>query len=112
MTPSCSIAVAQTCPVAGDVQANVDEHVRLARRAAMEGAKIVVFPELSLTGYELALAERLAFSESDPWLSVLLDVAASEGTTLVVGGPVRVGSFLHIAAFILSPDRTALLYTK
>lgn len=37
MTRSRSIAVAQTCPVAGDVQANLDEHVRLARLAAKEG---------------------------------------------------------------------------
>lgn len=53
MTRSRSIAVAQTCPVAGDVQANLDEHLRLARLAAEEGAQVVVFPELSLTGYEL-----------------------------------------------------------
>jgi len=53
MTRSRSIAVAQTCPVAGDVQANLDEHIHLARLAAKEGAQVVVFPELSLTGYEL-----------------------------------------------------------
>ena len=54
------IAVAQTCPVPGDVSANVDEHVRLARLAATEGAQVVVFPELSLIGYELALAAALS----------------------------------------------------
>jgi predicted amidohydrolase len=61
--------------VAGNVQANLDEHVRLADLAAAEGA-VVVFPELSLIGYELALARELAFSESDPRLYPLLDVAA------------------------------------
>lgn len=112
MTRSRSVAVAQTCPVAGDVQANLDEHIRLARLASTEGAEVVVFPELSLTGYELALARGLAFSEGDPRLSSLLDVAASQGTTLVVGAPVRVGTFLHVGAFILCPDRTTELYTK
>ena len=53
MTHSRSIAVAQTCLVAGNVQGNLDEHIRLARLAAKEGAQVVVFPELSLTGYEL-----------------------------------------------------------
>ena len=48
-TRSRSIAVAQTCPVAGDVPTNLDEHVRLARLAAAESAEVVVFPELSLT---------------------------------------------------------------
>jgi predicted amidohydrolase len=112
MKRSRSIAVAQTCPVAGDVQANLDEHVRLAHLAAAEGAEVIVFPELSLTGYELALAPRLAFSEDDPRLSPLLDVAASQEAILVVGAPVRVGSVLHIGAFILSPNRTTDFYTK
>lgn len=112
MPHSRSIAVAQTCPVAGDVQANLDEHVRLARLAATEGAEVVVFPELSLTGYELTLAADLAFSEGDPRLAPLLDVAAVQGITLIAGAPVRVGSSLHIGAFILFPDRTSGLYTK
>ena len=54
----------------------------------------------------------LAFSEDDPRLAPLLDLAASRGTTLVVGAPVRIGPALHIGAFILSPDRTTGLYTK
>lgn len=112
MTRSCSIAVAQTCPVAGDVEANLDEHVRLARLAASEGAAVVVFPELSLTGYELMLAADLAFTESDPRLAPLFDVAAAQGITLIVGAPVRVGSSLHIGAFIFFRDRTSGLYTK
>lgn len=107
-----SIAVAQTCPVRGDVKTNLAEHLRLARIAAAEGARIVVFPELSLTGYELDLASELAFSEDDPRLAPLVEAAASASMTLVVGAPVRIGSRLHIGAFIISPDRTTALYTK
>ena len=112
MTRSRSIAVAQTCPVKGDVQANIQEHARLARVAAAEGAQVLVFPELSLTGYELGLANVLAFSEDDPRLSSLLDAASSHSMTLIVGAPVRIGPRLHIGAFILFPDRTTELYTK
>jgi predicted amidohydrolase len=109
---SRSIAVAQTCPVKGDVHANVAEHTRLVRLAAAEGAQLVVFPELSLTGYELALAEGLAFSENDSRLSSLRELAASQGTTLIVGAPLRMGGLLYIGAFILGADRTIELYTK
>lgn len=112
MGSSRSVAVAQTYPVAGDVAANTEEHVRLARVAAAEGAGVVVFPELSLTGYELDLADRLAFSEGDDRLAPLLDAAASDGVTLVVGAPARLGDALHIGAFIVRPDRTTDLYTK
>jgi hypothetical protein len=78
-TPSSSIAVAQTVAVAGDVHANLDGHLRLARIAAGEGAEIVALPEMSLTGYGQGLAEALTFSEEDPRL--------------------------HIGAFILRPGR-------
>ena len=52
MSAFLSLAVAQTCPVGGDVDANLEEHVRLAHIAADKGARLVVFPELSLSGYE------------------------------------------------------------
>ncbi len=107
-----SIAVAQTCPVRGDVDANLDEHLRLAGCAASEGAQLVLFPELSLTGYEIGLADRLAFCEDDVRLTPIVDLAASRGVIVIAGAPVRIETRLHIGAFIVSPDRTIRLYTK
>jgi predicted amidohydrolase len=112
MTHTRAIAVAQTCPVAGDVQANLEEHDRLARLAAAAGARLVLFPELSLTGYELESAPALAFAEDDARLSPLHDTAAAQALTLIVGAPVRIGVRLHIGALILLPDGTTGLYTK
>jgi predicted amidohydrolase len=112
MTYTRSIAVAQTVPVRGDVDANVTRHVRLAHVAADRGAQVVVFPELSLTGYELDLASDLAFSPADRRLDPLIEAAASRSVILIAGAPVRMGSQLHIGAFILSPHRAIELYTK
>jgi len=112
MTQPRSISVAQTRPVKRDVNANLVEHIRLTQIAASEGAQIVVFPELSLTGYELSLASDLAFSQDDPRLSTLIEASSSSSVTLVVGAPVRIGPHLHIGAFILWPDGTTALYTK
>jgi predicted amidohydrolase len=47
------LALAQIAPSLGDLKANVALHLATARRAAAAGARIVVFPELSLTGYRL-----------------------------------------------------------
>jgi len=47
------IALAQMDPVLGDMRANVEKHVALADRAAAAGANLVLFPELSLTGYSI-----------------------------------------------------------
>ncbi|HWW76493.1 MAG TPA: carbon-nitrogen hydrolase family protein [Pyrinomonadaceae bacterium] len=112
MTRARSIAVAQTVPAPGDVEANVAEHLRLVRAAAREGARVLVFPEMSLTGYELELARGLAFTRDDARLAPLAEAARACSLTLVVGAPVGIGSRLHVGAFILSPDGAVNLYTK
>lgn len=107
-----SIAAAQTVPVRGDVPANTAEHLRLAQAAAEQGVRLLVFPEFSLTGYELDLADKLGFTEDDERLDPLLDAASSLGVAMVVGAPVRLASGLHIGAFALLPDRSIRIYTK
>lgn len=74
----CRILLAQTNPRLGDVHANLSDHVERIARAVAKGCELVVFPELSLTGYflkdqvfELGLAldaepiERLAQASRD-----------------------------------------------
>lgn len=112
MTRARSIAAAQTIPMRGDVDANIEQHVRLVHLAAKEQARVVAFPELSLTGYELDLANDLAFSQSDSRLAPLVELASSYRMTLIVGAPIRIESQLYIGAFIVSPDRTLEVYTK
>jgi predicted amidohydrolase len=112
VTRKRSIAVGQTIPVRGDVDANVAEHLRLVRAAAEERAQVLVFPELSLTGYELGLADGLAFSRDDARLAPLVEAARVCSMTLVVGAPVRLATRLYIGAFIVSPDGAVGLYTK
>jgi predicted amidohydrolase len=112
MSLPLSIAAAQTIPIRGNVDANIEQHVQLVHGAAEEQAQIIVFPELSLTGYELDLAREMAFSQSDSRLAPLIEAASSDSMIVVVGAPVRVGSRLHIGAFIVSPDGTVGLYTK
>ncbi len=48
-----TIALAQIDPVLGDVKRNIEKHLEMARKAAAAGAHLVVFPELSLTGYSV-----------------------------------------------------------
>lgn len=49
----CRVVLAQTKPVLGDLGANLKDHLERAAAAAEAGADLVVFPELSLTGYFL-----------------------------------------------------------
>ncbi len=48
-----TIAVAQIDSAIGDIKKNISTHVNYIRRARDGGAQLVVFPELSLSGYSL-----------------------------------------------------------
>ena len=50
------IAVIQTRPVKGNIEFNIRDHARLTSQASASGANFVMFPELSVTGYEPTLA--------------------------------------------------------
>ncbi|MCA2245057.1 carbon-nitrogen hydrolase family protein [Mycobacterium sp. WUMAC-067] len=50
MTGDLRVAAVQLEPVVGDVEANLDRAERLARRAADEGAEVIVLPEFFTTG--------------------------------------------------------------
>ena len=60
------IAAAQINPTIGDIQGNVDKILQYIGRARELGAQLVVFPELSLTGYPPRdLLERSSFIEQN-----------------------------------------------
>lgn len=78
------IALAQIAPQLGDIEANCRLHLDTIREAAAAGAELVVFPELSLTGYALgarAFDVALDMGSDVPVLGALL--AASQGIDVV-----------------------------
>ncbi len=71
MRPPLTIAAAQPACVPGDLAATARAHADAVRAAR---ARVVVFPELSLTGYELA-AGPVAPDDADcywKWLEMAL----------------------------------------
>ena len=102
------LALAQVGAVPGDVTANVARAVDITRRAAGDGAHLVAFPELSLTGYELAflsLGSEGWFTPDDPRLDRLRRTCADLGLTAVVGAAVQgPDGTPRLAALILFPE--------
>lgn len=78
-----SVAVAQPSTTVGDVAANVRAHAAVVDRAA---ARLVVLPELSLTGYDLAAP---TLEPDDARLRPLVTACARAGATALAGAPVR-----------------------
>jgi predicted amidohydrolase len=108
-----TIAAAQIRSVRGDVSQNLAVHADAVRAAASHKISALVFPELSLTGYEPDLAASLAFSVDDGRVSSLQRLAVEHRIALIVGAPVRTGAGKPaIGAFILTPDGDAKTYLK
>jgi NAD+ synthase (glutamine-hydrolysing) len=81
-----TIALAQINTVLGSVQKNLEKHLSVIHEASSRGADLLVFPELSLTGYvlqDLASAVACRPRADDPVFAPLL--AASQKLDLVVG---------------------------
>ncbi|MDG4825028.1 carbon-nitrogen hydrolase family protein [Asanoa sp. WMMD1127] len=77
-----TIAVAQPHTVTTDVAANATEHATAIRTT---NARVVVFPELSLTGYAL---DAPTVALDDPRLTPIVAACAATGTTALAGAPV------------------------
>jgi predicted amidohydrolase len=106
------VALAQIAPKLGDLESNLELHrdaIRLARR---EKAKVVVFPELSLTGYVLRdQVQEIALSRKSPLFVKLL--RASAGADLVVGFVEEAaGHRFHNATAYLSRGKVVHVHRK
>jgi predicted amidohydrolase len=78
-----SVALAQMAPRLGALDENLERHHELITEARHEGADVVVFPELGLTGYLLQdLNAEVAMRRDDPRLVALAQ--AADGLAAIV----------------------------
>lgn len=80
------VGLAQIYPKIGDVRANLEKHLAYIESAHKEGVELLIFPELSLTGYQVQdLVPEIAI-ESTPDDAVYAQLLeASRKLDLVVG---------------------------
>lgn len=81
-----SLALAQINTVLGNVEANLVKHREYINNARQQGADLLIFPELSLTGYvlqDITPTVALKSQKDDPVFKVLLE--ESMGIDLVIG---------------------------
>ncbi len=85
---SIRIGLAQFAPKLGDVPANLTKHMESIEQAVAQGVQLLLFPELSLTGYYLQdLVYELAIhpSAQDPTFGPLLEATRAHDIDLTVG---------------------------
>jgi predicted amidohydrolase len=102
-----TVAAAQPQILADDLPANALAHVELIRRAQ---ARVVVFPELSLTGYELGAQP---MSLDDDAFASIVAACAETGSVALVGAPIRNGAAAaHIATVRVDAAGAEVAYRK
>src|SRR4051794_38050546 len=110
------VALAQTNPTVGDIAGNCKRIIEFANRAKSAGAGLVVFPELSITGYppkDLLLKPQFV----DDNIRALKIVASRvSGIDVIVGYAARneqpVGRPLHNAVAVLRDGKVASTHFK
>lgn len=106
------ICVAQTRPVTGDIQANIGQHKRLIDTAVRHQGDLLIFPELSLTGYEPTLAQGLAVYLDDGRLHIFQELADTHQIAIGVGAPILQEAGICIGMLLFQPHQPRQLYAK
>lgn len=106
------ICIAQTEPVKGDIQKNIENHIKLVKLAVEKNADIIVFPELSLTGYEPELGKELATTENDKRFDEFQNISDSKKIIIGFGLPTKNEVGISISMIIFQPKKQRLTYSK
>ncbi|WP_434589079.1 carbon-nitrogen hydrolase family protein [Streptomyces sp. A5-4] len=101
------IAAAQFTPEPGSVEANTHRMADFVREAAGRGARITVFGELTVSGYELELLTEdptLLMTPDDPRLEPIVAACRETATAAVVNCAARAaGDLPAITTFVFGP---------
>lgn len=114
MQSTIRIAAAQSTSLPLALDRNVQIHLAFVASARALGVDVLVFPELSLCGYELPSMGRHIVGADDIRLAPLRTMAQETGMTIIVGAAVAgvAGALPAIGAILFGADGKAALYRK
>lgn len=108
------LALAQIDPILGNLSANIEKHVAYCEQAKAAGASLVVFPELSLTGYSVKdMNWELAVRPEAPPAAVNPLLDASKSISILAGGIEESASFaIFNSAFLFEGGKMRTVHRK
>ncbi|MDO6602441.1 carbon-nitrogen hydrolase family protein [Arenibacter palladensis] len=106
------ICVAQIRSEKGNIKANIQNHLKWIELAVSEKTDMIVFPELSLSGYEPELAKDLATDQNDERLNVFQDISDANKIAIGVGLPIQSEVGILIGMVIFQPNQPRQTYFK
>lgn len=106
------IGIVQFKPVKGDIEHNIKNHKEWISEGIEKDVDLIVFPELSLTGYEPELAEELATNQDDKRFDDLQTLSDCNRITIAIGLPTREGKDVFVSMIIFQPKKNRITYSK
>ena len=106
------IGLAQIQSKKGDVTHNIAHHLDYVERAIQAEVDFIVFPELSITGYEPALAKHLATTIEDKLFDPFYEISETSNIIIGIGMPTLGINGIHISLLLFQPQQERLVYSK
>jgi predicted amidohydrolase len=106
------ISVAQTRPIKGDIEANILNHRRLIDLAIAEKVELIIFSELSITGYEPELCQELATTQDDKRFDIFQEISDTHHITIGIGVPTQSNTGIRISTVVFQPNQPRQTYSK
>lgn len=106
------ICIAQIASAKGKIQENIKNHLQFIDKAIGQGADLIIFPELSITGYEPTLAAQYATNENDTLFDIFQEQANLGNITICIGMPLKTKQGITIGMIILQPFQERTTYAK
>ena len=103
--PKTKVALIQLRAEKGDISQNIRNHLTWIKRVAAHRPALIVFPELSLTGYEPTLAKELAMTIEDSRLEPFQQMSDQLQTIIAIGAPLRTDMDIQIGMVIFHPNQ-------
>jgi predicted amidohydrolase len=105
-------SVAQLNSARENSKHNIEKHMEYIKLAARHDSDLILFPELSLTGYERELARKQYFSLDDKRLDCFQKASVEHNITIVVGAPLLLEDHLYIASWIFAQTKNHIYIKK
>jgi len=106
------ICVAQNNPKIGDIPHNIEKHLELIKLSLPYNPDIIVFPELSLTGYDTDAAQRYATDPNDSRFAIFQTMSNLHSLIIGIGVPITEDQNTCISMVLFLPNKPRQLYSK
>lgn len=96
----------------GNIESNIFKHIDLINRAIKNDVRLIIFPELSITGYDHNSAKKLATTIDDKRFDIFQNLSDKNNISIVIGVPTICLEGINISSILFIPNKKRVLYSK